>query len=122
SGRGLHSALERRSEVKGASRPNLTFHPDSPAHQLDDLCGNGKSQSGAAVVTRRRGVGLSKSFENYIPLIRWYADSGVANGEMQPHIVAVNLFRLHANHHLTALCEFEGVAYQVDDYLSQAPR
>src|SRR4029077_4413722 len=87
-----------------------------------DLCGNGKAQSGAAVVTRRRGVGLSKSFENYIPLIQRYADSGVANSEMQPHIVAVNLFRLHANHHLAALREFDGVAYQVDDYLPQAPR
>ena len=43
---------------KRAAPARLALHPDAPAHQLDQPVRDGQAQPGAAVLARRRAVGL----------------------------------------------------------------
>jgi len=70
-------------EVESAAPAGLTLHPDAPAQQLDQLGGDGQAQPGAAVLARRRAVGLLERPEDLAQLVRRDADAGVADRKMQ---------------------------------------
>ena len=51
---------EPRGEVERAALAGLALDPDPAAHQLDQLRRDGQPQAGAAVLARRRAVGLGE--------------------------------------------------------------
>ena len=63
------------------------------AHQLDQLRGDRQAQAGAAVPARRRAVGLRERLEDLPLLRRRDADAGVADDEVEVHVVAARRSR-----------------------------
>ncbi len=51
---------EAGGEMELAASTDLALDPDSPAHQLDELRGDREPEAGAAVSSRRGGVGLDE--------------------------------------------------------------
>ena len=103
-----------------------TLDPHFAAHELDQSLADGQTKSGAAVLPRRRSVRLTEGLEEARQPVHGNADAGVANPEMQtPMSLAVAiLFRrgqgFDLYHHLTSGSEFDAVAEQVHEHLSQA--
>src|SRR5687767_3667673 len=60
------SEVERRAwhHLTALRRSPRAFHPDGPLHQRDELTGDRKTQSGAAVLARRGPIGLLERCED----------------------------------------------------------
>ncbi len=95
------------------------MRPPILRHQLR---GYPQSQAGAAVLARGGAIGLSESFENDGLLLRGDADARVANFEAQQHFLRRPLFAAHMDDHFARFREFDGIADQVQQNLSQAQR
>src|ERR1035438_8906847 len=91
----------------------LALHPHVAAHHLHQAHGNGEPQPGAAVLAGGGTIGLRKSFEDLLLLLRRDADARVAHREVQEQPVVVAAFQLRGDHDFAVLGEFEGVAHQV---------
>lgn len=77
---------------KGAAGSDSAFHLDMSAHHLDDVFGDGKSET-SAVNAAEGGVLLSfKRFKNAFQGILADADAGILNGELVDGIVVGKLF------------------------------
>ena len=50
-----------------------------PAHELDELAGNGQAQPGAAKAAAQGRVDLDEGLENLPQVFRRHADAGVAH-------------------------------------------
>ena len=79
---------KRQREVERAAPADLALEPDLPAHHLDQAGRDRQAQPGAAVLAGRRGVGLGERLEEPLLLLGGDADAGVADGEVQAHLLA----------------------------------
>ena len=61
---------EPRGEVERAAPARLALDPDPAAHQRDQPRRDGQAQAGAAVLPRRRAVGLREGLEDRLPACR----------------------------------------------------
>ena len=71
-------------EPERAAAARLALGADRSAHQLDQLAGDREAEAGAAVVARRRGVGLRERLEHAVERSRVDADAGVGDLEADP--------------------------------------
>ena len=109
--------------MEAAAVARLALDPDAPAHQFDQLRGDGQAEPRAAVAARRRRVGLHEGAEDLPLLVGRHADAGVRHGELRDRAVS----RQHGptrdvDDDLALLGELDGVADQVDDDLAQSAR
>ncbi len=111
---------EAGGEVEGAAFPGGALDPDLSLHVLDELLGNGQAQSGAAVESCGRAVGLGESVEDMVELFCRDANARVRHGEAQ----GAGLVRLgivgDADGDFSAVGKLDGVADEVHDDLPQA--
>ncbi len=81
------TAVESGREMKRAALAHFTVDPDPSLHQLDQLGGDGESQSRAAEPPRGGGVGLAEGFENVLLLVLGNADSRITHDEVHVHLL-----------------------------------
>ena len=116
SGRG-----EARGKVKGAADSRRALHPEFPAHESDQLAGDGQAEPRAAVPAGGGAVALGESLEHPGLLFRGDADAGVAHREPENNLPVPQRIQLAVDHHLAALGKLDGIPHQVEEDLAQAP-
>src|SRR5579872_4930035 len=92
------------------------------SHQLDEMLADGQSQASSSIAAGSGGIGLRKFVEDSCQLFRRYADAGVAHRDPYRGGFRVGAFALHADQHMAAAGEFDGVADQVRDDLTDSAR
>ena len=119
-----HGVLSCEPGREPEDRPDarLALHADLAAHQLHQAAADGEAEARAAVLPRRRGVGLRERIEQLVELRGGDADPGVAHLEAQHRFGVGFGDESDRDGDLTALGELEGVAEQVGEHLAQAPR
>ena len=95
---------------------------DGAAHGGDDPLGNGEAEAGAAMLARRRAVGLFEFLENAIEIVGRDAGAGVAHREADGRLGAGRRRHRHVDQHAAAVGELDGVADQIEQQLAQATR
>ena len=98
----------------------MALHADLSPHELDELGGNGQSETRSTIFPRRGGVGLGESLEDLILLLRSNADTGICDREMQLHVVLRLVLQFDSEHDFALFREFDGVSDQVHHDLAQA--
>ena len=68
--------------MERAADAGFALDPDAAAHHLHQPLADGQAEAGAAVLARRRRVGLRERLEQPALLLRRHADAGVADGEL----------------------------------------
>ena len=106
-------------EDEAAAFSVFALGPDGAVHHLHQLLGDRKPKSGSAVLARGRSIGLGKRLKEPRTLLRGHADSAVAHRESNFDPIVDLLFKSDADHDLTLVREFDGVIYQVDQYLAK---
>ena len=81
--RWLRLTTEPRREGKGATLARLACHGDLPTHQGHQPGGDGQAQPGAAVLARGGRILLLEGPEDFLLLVGWNADAGIADFESQ---------------------------------------
>ena len=120
---GAARAVSRSCAVNQNVEPcaGRALDPDLAAHQLDELLGDRQPQAGAAVLARRRAVGLGEGLEQSrlrlpaeMPMpVSWTSKRSVASrGRLAD--------RRDADDDFAALGELDRVADQIDQHLPQA--
>ena len=69
--------------MERAAAAFLALDPDPAAHAFDQPGRDAQAQAGAAVLARRRSVGLLERLEDVRLLVRGNADAGVLHLEVQ---------------------------------------
>src|SRR6266404_3862975 len=67
----------------------IAFDPDLASHQLGQPLAYRQTQSGAAVMTRRRGIHLLEGFEQPVLSVNRDANAGVAHREMDQPLLGM---------------------------------
>src|SRR6185437_15630754 len=110
--------VERQVEGEGAAAAGDAAEADLAAEQVRQLATDGKPQAGAAVLTRRTGVGLLERLEDDALLLGWDADARIAHRELHDrrHLAQNRVLGAPATDrspdvqaHAAALGELEGV-------------
>src|SRR5206468_7904816 len=110
-------------EVEGAPLTFGALEPDAAPHETDEPRTDREPETGAAVRTRRRTIGLRERLEHHPLLLRRDADARVANGAMHRDDSArLGGSRFGGEDHLTVLSEFDRVADEIRDHLAKAHR
>ena len=109
------AAPERQLDDEGRADAFLAHHRHLAAHQLGQLAADRQAEAGAAVLTRRRGVGLGELLEQGEDLVLRDADAGV--GDRQPE--AARIGRLEARRDAALVGELDRVGDQVGEDLAQ---
>src|ERR1700692_3616713 len=117
------TVLQRQLEgkVKGTALAGLALEPHAASHHLCESHTDGKSQAGAAILASHRAVGLRESIEDGVLLFDGDADAGIFDGKMQRSRGRSCRWLIHRNENLAALGEFDGIADEVDQDLTNAP-
>ncbi len=102
------------------SPTSLSTH-SSPVHQFDQLHRDAKSQTGAAVATRGRTVGLAECLKDLLLFFGRNPDAGVTDHEVQIDLRFFERIDRDDDDDFALLGELERVADQVDDDLSESP-
>ncbi len=89
-------------------------------HHADQLLHNGESKSGAAVFSRHRSVRLREGVENLFLSLQRDADARIGYLNADPS--RTTFVRSHEDRHSSRLCEFEGIADQVGQNLTEPVR
>src|SRR4029453_16263413 len=119
--------------MEGTTLVDGTLQPQLSLHHLDQLFHNGQAEPGAAILPARRAIRLRKGLENQALLVKRDANPRITNGKVQeaagcPFLalsLSVAFWRsrpLDLNHHLPVRGEFDRIAYEVHQDLTQAPR
>ena len=66
-------------EVERRPGAGLAFEPDAAAHQVDQAAADRQAETGAAMLARRRHVGLRERLKQPRRLLGRHADPGVAH-------------------------------------------
>src|SRR5204863_5583380 len=106
-------------EMESATLASFALDPNMTAHHLDQPLRNCKPQTGAAVLARRRTIGLGERLEDARLFLFRHADAGIADGEMQVDLFLALRDRFDAHHDLTVLGKLDGVADEVGDDLPE---
>ena len=108
--------IERRADAR------LAFEPDATAHQLHQPAADGEAQAGAAVLARRRHVGLGERLEQLRRLLVRHPDPGVAHGTLQLHFLARAFELFDVDPDFATVGELHGVVDAIGQDLGQANR
>jgi hypothetical protein len=118
--RGRRAQAEFHGEPEHAAASGPRLHADPAAHQLGQSLRDREPQPRAAILARRRAVGLAERLEDGLGLVGGDADAGVGDGELEPDAAAKLLAGAHADHDLALIGELYGVADQVGEDLAEA--
>ncbi len=88
------------------------------AHHADQLLHDGEPKSGAAVFSRYRSVRLREGVENLFLSMQRNANARIGYLNAHPSLIAV--VRPHEDRHIPRLGEFEGIADQVGQNLTES--
>src|SRR5574343_64149 len=106
--------------MEDAATAQRALNADFPAHRGDQALRNGQPQPGAAVLSRRRSIGLRKLLEETPELLWRNTDSRIldAKGDGRGGAIAGGL----ADHQpdMPLFGELDGIAQQIDQDLPQA--
>src|SRR5262249_48674205 len=105
----------RYFKLKCRSVANFRFDPNPPAMQLNDTLGDGKPQSGAALLFCIRAIDLMKFLEDSPALGFRDAWAGVGDHDRENAVVGTGRY---AN--CTVIRELDGIADQIEQDLRQA--
>src|SRR5215475_10149528 len=111
--------------MKGAPFSELTIEPHAPVHHSGELHGDGESQTCAAEASGHGAIGLAEGLKNDFPAVHRNPWSSIPHGEMQYDRrrsvggldVRGIVSSLHNHVDFTSVCEFYGIADQIDDDL-----
>ena len=124
--RGLNqSGFERRvlgqahREPEGAADTRRALGTRLAAHQAGQLARDRQSEPGAAVLARRRAIGLLELAEQPGQHIRRDTFAGIGYLEAQHHVIHVVGQHLEAQRDAAALGELEGIGRVVEHALLQ---
>ena len=92
---------------------------DFAAHHLGQLFGDRQPQPGAAVLARRRCIGLGELPEQEPFLVRRDADARVLHGEAEHHLRVGFPFQACSNRNLSLTGELHRVSGKVEEYLAK---
>src|SRR5581483_10958741 len=91
--------------------------PDSSAHQLGEMPGDGEAQPGSPVLARGGRMGLGEAFKDGLELVLGDADAGIGHGEAnRAGLVDIRVVE-DADDDGAAIRKLDGVADQVDEDL-----
>ncbi len=110
--------LDRERERRPLARA-VAFRPHASAHQFGEALADREPQPGAAVLARRRRIGLRERLEQPAHAFGRQPDAGVAHGERQLGLPVRGGRRGHREHDLAALGELHRIGEQVEDDLAQ---
>src|SRR5258706_2847536 len=103
--------------MEDAALARFTLDPDFATHHLDQLRGNGETESRAAVLARGRTVGLREGVEDDALFVRGNADTRVPYGKVQANIIILPRLQLQADDDLAGVRELDRVANEIDNDL-----
>ncbi len=106
-------------EVERATATGHALDPQTASHQRYQLHRDGQTQSGAAIPASDRAVGLGEGLEDHGLLIGRDTDARVLDAKVQAHLVAARFLLFHADDDFAVLGEFDGVADQVNQDLTE---
>ena len=112
--------LEREIEPESRTLPRYRIEIHLAAHQLDELAADRQAQSGAAELSRGRGVGLGKCTKE--ALLVPDRDSDARVDDLETHVTAIAVFvhEAHTHHDFSVGRELDGVRRQVEQDLLDA--
>src|SRR2546428_22293 len=99
--------------MERASVADFAFHPDLPAHELDQTGTDGQAQPGAPVFSGSGAVGLRKGRENKLELFGRDAAARIGYAKMQNDRLPDVRFQLHAHPYGTSAGKLDGVTEEV---------
>ena len=102
-----------------AALPLAALYPDPAAHQLDQIRGDGQTQTGTAVAARAGSVGLHERIENTGLLGLGNPHTGIGDAYVQQDL---HPLCPGADSYLAMIRKPDGVADQVDQDLAQRAR
>src|SRR6266436_9463550 len=108
--------------MESAALTHFAFDPDFTIHDLDQLRGNGKTESRATVLARGGTVPLRESLEDDAQFVGRDADPRVTYGKVQSNVVIHARLQLDADNNLARLRELDCVADEIDNDLAEANR
>ena len=114
--------LQTHGEPEGGPSSDGAFDADTAVHHFHQLFGNREAQSRAAVFAGRGGVGLGERLEQGPLRFGRDSDAGVADYETEGHFVLRLLHVFDLEQDFAPFSEFDGVAEQIEEHLSQAAR
>lgn len=97
-----------------------TAETELPARHADQLLHDGESKSGAAVFSRRRSVRLREGVEDLLLGVQRNADARI--GHFNADSALISFVRTYGDRHIPRLGEFEGIADQVGQNLTEPVR
>src|SRR5260370_10231885 len=108
--------------MEGAASSELAFNSEHSPHQLHQARADRKAKSGASVFSRGGPIGLAEGFEDQLLLFGRDPNAGIAHGEAESAGGRIACVASNVNRHFASLCEFDGVADQVQQDLAQPVR
>src|SRR4029077_14183651 len=102
-----------------AAPSELAFDPDFPSHHADEPAGYGEPEARSPIFSRGGGIRLGKWIEDRLQFFVRNPDPRVRDYKVQSVIVLTDRFHLDLYGHLALVGEFNGVACQVDNDLTQ---
>ena len=110
----------REPKIRAAAR--LTLNADASAHQLHELTANREPEPGAPKQARGRYIGLGEGFEDLCLLLQRDADPAIRHVKTQRQFIRHRVFDANYEADLAVVGEFDRVAEQIVEHLSQAQR
>src|SRR5262249_48185516 len=105
----------RKLHLEGRALAERRLHPNAAPVHLNDLFGDSETQTGATLGLGIGAVDLVELVEDTCLMVCGNAGAGIGHTDVE---VAVHRFRRHA--HLAGVGELDGVAYKVEEHLSEA--
>ena len=110
---------ELKHEMKAAPDAPRALHRNSPAHELDKPLADRQPKPGSTKAPGRRCLGLREFVEDRLDLRFVDSDAGVVHPEFDRDHMVILCNRGQAQLDPASLCEFYGVAGQVQKHLHQ---
>src|SRR6202008_3195759 len=110
--------LKSGCKVKCASLSHLTFYPDMPSHQFNQLPGNSESKPSSTIFACDRGVGLGKTIENSVQFFGRDTDACIGNREKKGASLLSSSIILNAQYHFSFFSELDSIAYKIEENLA----
>ncbi len=105
--------------MERAAAARLALNPHPSAHQLDKAQRDGKPETGTAVASRGRAVGLCERVENMSLLLGRDADSRIGHDKVQRHDSGAGRLDVDAELDFAAARELDGIADDVQEHLPE---
>ena len=114
--------VQAHRKPEGAADAGRAFDADGAAHPFGEAFGNHQPEAGAAVLARRRAVGLFKRAEQPAQRFGRDADAGILHFEAHQRVRFALVQRQGTQRHRAALGELDGVRRIVEQGLLQTHR